>query len=339
MLRVGLLGFGFMGQTHFDRYQRISEAKVTAIADAQADRLTGQGQTRGNLDLAVKGADLTRVSTYADAGALIAQEDVDIIDVCLPTFLHSRFTVAALEAGRDVLCEKPMATNLEEADAMLDAAARTGKTLMIAQCVRFWPEYVFLAEMIESGKWGDLCGLRFFRHSLAPNWSWDNWMRNAQKSGGTILDLHIHDVDVARYILGMPRALYAQGGQLGITAGYDFVDASFVYDQIPRVNIEAACLWEGPGFEAGYDAIFEASLLCYRANQEPTLSLYGKGETEASHPEVPDDDAYTREIAYFCACVQEGKPPRKGDPVSARDSVALVLAEKESIRTKSLVHV
>ena len=115
-----------------------------------------------------------------------------MVDVCLPTDLHAEVTVAALEAGKHVLCEKPMALTVAECDRMVAAAKASGRFLMIAHCIRFWPEYIALKEIVDSGQYGKVTSALFRRISGLPKWS--EWFPNPQRSGGAILDLHIHDV-------------------------------------------------------------------------------------------------------------------------------------------------
>jgi predicted dehydrogenase len=337
MIKIGILGAGFMGRGHYDRYQKIPGVQVTAWADVEAERRKGVLLAQGNIDLGLKKLDLSGVTSYAGAAQLIAKSDVDVVDVCLPTYLHSRYAVAALQSGKHVFCEKPMALSLSQADAMIEAAAANRRTLMIGQCIRFWPEYLYLKKLIESQELGKPLSLRFSRMGTAPLWSWQGWMLDAKKSGGAILDLHIHDVDFVHYMLGKPRAIYAQGGNAGSTTGEDFVEAVYDYPDIPRVTIEAGWMRGGLGFQAGYDAWFEGGFLRYRGWETPALSLYLNDGKEPTHPQAEPGDAYSNELLYFVECLNKGLAPTRCLPESARDSLALIFAEQKSLRKKALV--
>ncbi|NLS76542.1 MAG: Gfo/Idh/MocA family oxidoreductase [Chloroflexi bacterium] len=337
MIRVGLLGLGFMGRGHFDRYQQLADVQVTAIADAEPERRQGRLLANGNIDLGLKELDLAGIAVYADAQELVERADVDVVDVCLPTHLHSRLAVAALQAGKHVLCEKPMAPSLREADAMIAAAQASGRTLMIAQCIRFWPEYTYLTRTLREGTLGKLLSLRLTRSGTAPRWSWQGWMLDADRSGGALLDLHIHDVDYVHSLLGKPQAILAQGGNSGATTGYDIVSAAYQYDAVPRVSVEGAWMRAGWGFRAGYEALFEEGLLTYAGWQAPTLTLYRPGAEPATPEDFESGDAYVNEIRYFADCVASGQAPTRCPPQEARDSLALALKEKESIEKRALV--
>lgn len=339
MIKIGILGMGFMGRGHFGRYATIPGAKVTAVADVEPERRRGELQVQGNIDLGLGKLDMSGVQAFAAAEELIAQADVDVVDVCLPTYLHSRYSVAALQAGKHVFCEKPMALSLAEADAMLEAAEQTGRLLMIGHCIRFWPEFLYLKELVDNQTLGKLLSLRMSRLGTGPLWSWDGWMLDAARSGGAVLDLHIHDVDFVHYMLGKPAVIDAQGGEAGGATGLNFVMAAYRYRHVPRVTIEGGWMRAGLGFQASYDAWFEGGFLQYKGWETPTLTLYRNDAQEATHPEVAPGDAYTNELRYFLDCVATGTPPERCLPRSARDSLALVFKEQESVRRLAPVSV
>ena len=124
MFKVGLVGWGSIGNVHGHAYKAMPDVKVVAVADVEPERRA-------------KAAEFLDATPYASAEDLINNADVDMVDICLPTFLHSKYAVQALDKGRHVLSEKPMALNLEQCDAMIAAEKRSGKTLMVAHCVRF----------------------------------------------------------------------------------------------------------------------------------------------------------------------------------------------------------
>jgi predicted dehydrogenase len=273
-----------------------------------------------------------------DADELIADPNVDLVDITLPTYLHAAYAVKALRAGKHVLCEKPMAMNAAECDRMLEAQRESGKALMIAQCLRFWPEYAYLKELAESGRLGRLTSGHFWRGSTAPTWSWDNWLLDAKRSGGAMFDLHVHDVDTVNYLLGVPRAVFATGS-IGVSGGYDIVDTVYVYEDA-NMSVHTGANWTLPTgfqFEMRYAASFESGCLTYSTSHSPTLTETC-GE-EVTHPEVADSTGYAEEIPYFLRCVETGAEPTMCPPASSADSVRIVVAEMESARTGKLVEV
>ena len=162
MLKVGILGMGGMGWFHAQRYLHLPNVQIVALADVVPERLQAREAVQINIENQSQPFDFSDVARYPNAAALIAEADVDMVDICLPTDLHAPYTIQALEAGLHVLCEKPMALNSDDADMMIAAATRTGRKLMIAQCLRFWSEYVFLRERIQDQAYGHLLSLNMW---------------------------------------------------------------------------------------------------------------------------------------------------------------------------------
>ncbi|MGC9399974.1 MAG: Gfo/Idh/MocA family protein [Anaerolineae bacterium] len=333
MLKVGLLGLGMMGSTHASHYLRHPHARLVAVADRDPQRLAFDEAVLGNLQLEEIDVDLSDVARYAEADDLIAQADVDVVDVCLPTYEHARFAIKALEAGRHVLCEKPMALTVAEADAMLAAADKGDRTLMVAQCIRFWPEYKNLRRLVQEGTCGALLSLNMYRIGGAPGWSRD-WYFDAARSGGAILDLHIHDVDYVNYLLGLPDAIQAVGHKHG-QRGYDVVHACYSYADGPQVHLHAGWSNAQIPFTMGFEAWFERAFLRFDLHQAPTLQLFDDPDDVNMRPlDVEPENAYYNEIDYFLDCVAHGRLPQQCPPASARDSVALVHREIAAIEER-----
>jgi len=334
MVKVGILGMGMMGWFHTRRYAQLPNAEIVAIADITPERLEAREEVAGNIANGGAAIDLAQVTRYTDPDALIDEADVDVVDVCLPTHLHARYAVAALRAGRHVLCEKPMALTLADADRMIEAAAASERLLMIAQCIRFWPEYTFLRDAVREGTYGRLLSLNMFRMGGRPIWSWDNWFLDPARSGGPIVDLHIHDVDYVHALLGMPDTVQATGRVSQATGSYDAVHALYHYVDGPQVHIHAG--WSLPQipFNAGYDAWFERAFVRYDGKAQPALQVFEDPVRVDGHPaDYEPGDAYATEIAYFLECVERGTPPVACPPESARGSLALVQAEIAAIES------
>ena len=155
--------------------------------------------------------DLSNISLYSDLTQMLAAEQLDAVSIASPTFMHNLQSIEALEAGLHVFCEKPMALNSVDCQRMSEAAQQSGKTLQVGHCIRFWPEYVEAKEIIDSQKYGKVMAATFQRLSLTPTWSWDNCFLDGKRSGGAMLDLHIHDTDYVQYVFGMPKAVFSQG--------------------------------------------------------------------------------------------------------------------------------
>ncbi len=156
MIRVGIVGFGFMGKMHFNCFQSLPDVKIVAICDADAERLKSSSGVAGNISGTDKTYDLTDIQLFTNIDPMLKDVKLDAISITLPTFLHADMSCKALAAGVHVLCEKPMGLNLAECDRMIVAAKQSGKHLQIGQCIRFWPEYAKTKELIDSGKYGKL---------------------------------------------------------------------------------------------------------------------------------------------------------------------------------------
>src|SRR5208283_1915695 len=170
---------------------------------------------------------------------------VEAVDICLPTYLHVEATVLALEAGKHVLVEKPMALDAAQCDAIMDAASRSKQVLMVAQVLRFWPEYVTLRKFLQSNRGERVREAAFFRHCGVPDWS--AWLSDESRSGGAILDLLVHDIDQALHLFGLPDSIAASS--LGPV---DTLDASLHYRDGATVSIQGGWYPAGEPFAMGF---------------------------------------------------------------------------------------
>lgn len=331
MIRVGIIGLGGMGNMHFGCYQALHGAEVVAIADIQEERLQpGESSLKINIGEGGATIDPDKHRLYTNPNDLINDAEVDLVDVCLPTFLHPEFCKKALEAGKHVLCEKPMALTYGECEEVLKVAGDAPGKFMVGQCVRFFPAYEYLNETVESGRFGRLLQLSLWRGGNPPLWSWENWFLDHTRSGGFLLDLHVHDADFVHYLLGRPRAVCSTGA-IGPSGGYDVVDTEYVYDDKMAVRAGAnMTLPTGFGFEAHYMAAFEKG--CLRFSTSESRGLMEITDQGAHHPELPQKDGYQEEIAYFIRCIENDEVPAMVMPESSAFSIKLVEAERESIQ-------
>ncbi|MFH1009245.1 MAG: Gfo/Idh/MocA family oxidoreductase [Candidatus Latescibacterota bacterium] len=330
MLKIGLIGAGFMGSMHTNVYANIPEAQLVAMADLDEAK-------------AAKLAPEARI--YGRAEEMFATESLDVVDVCLPTYLHAEYVVKAAEAGMHVLCEKPMAMNTGEADRMIAATEKAGMTFMIAQCIRFWPEYMALKRIVDEGSLGKLTSLSCVRRSPTPTWSWNGWLLDPARSGGATLDLHVHDTDYILHLFGKPGSVFSSGvwderGCVHIFTTYDFG---------PERSVFAEAGWDFEAsfpFSMSFSAVFERGVVA----MQPQLVVYETGKDPVT-PELPKPDigsveglgnisdlgGYYNEIRYFVDCLLKGEKPQIVTPGDAKDSVETVLAEMESAKTGKVV--
>ena len=333
MIRVGLIGAGFVGRNHFNQYEKLAgRATVTALCDREADRRAGDWSKVGGNLADTKGTkrDLGAIKPYTNWQDLLADANIDLVDICVPTTAHAEISIAALKAGKHVLCEKPMALNVDDCDLMLAAAGSAKGKFMIAQCIRFWPEYVYLKSIFDQRKYGALKALMLRRQAEAPAYSLNSWALKPELSGGAVLDLHVHDVDFALHLLGKPKTVTAQGYQTS-QGSVDRIHALWHYGQGLVANLEGC--WDLPtgfGFNMGFTAIFEQAAIIWDLSTGKPVTVFRPGCSPET-PEMPaGGDGYFGEIEYFVSCVERGQTPKTSTPQESRDAVALALAEKQS---------
>src|SRR5262245_43975732 len=192
MVRIGIVGVGFMGMIHYLGARKLQGARVEAICSRDPRKLAGDWRgIRGNFGPPGEMMDLAGIKKYSRLGDLLGDKDIDLVDICNPTHLHPETAIKSLQAGKHVLVEKSIALNAKGADAMLSAAKEAGKLLMVAHVLPFFPEFAFAAETVRSGRHGKLLGGHFKRVISKPDWSAD--IGDAGKTGGPAVDLHIHD--------------------------------------------------------------------------------------------------------------------------------------------------
>ncbi len=135
MLKIGIAGLGFMGQMHYRCWKARNDAQIVAICDANKDIVEDCKKTVGNIEGAEDAINFSDINIYHDFAKMLAEEKLDAISLTLPTYLHAKHTIPALESGVNVLCEKPMGLNISECDSMIAAAKSSGKLLQIGHCV------------------------------------------------------------------------------------------------------------------------------------------------------------------------------------------------------------
>jgi predicted dehydrogenase len=321
MMRVGIIGMGFMGGVHLRNWQKIVDAQVIAVCDAAPIETMAK---QGNLDVSPDALNLDGVAIYIDVAEMLSEESLDAVSITLPTHLHKAISIQCLEADVHVLCEKPMALNLEDCDAMIATAHQMGKQLMIAHCIRFWPEYQWAKQMIESGTYGSVVAADFSRLTFSPVWDEASWFSDQNKSGGIALDLHIHDLDYIQSLFGAPKSIRSSCAKLksGITS---HVQTFLEYGNDCVLSATASwALPESFGFQMGFKIILEQATLLFDSQAAEPLQLI-PSEGASVFPELPQNDAYGNEIAHFAEQIKTPSTPAQMTPEQARESVRMAL--------------
>jgi len=338
MVKVGLVGVGFMGHMHYNIYKQHAGARLVALCDHQRKRREGRWEDiAGNIGEGSAAAeDLRGINTYADPQDLIADPQVELVDICLPTDLHSDVAISALQAGKHVFVEKPMARSVKQGQAILKAAEKAKGYLMVGHCIRFWPEYQVAYDLIRSKKYGRVKEAFFRRVSSTPRWSDKNWLLNNTRSGGSQWDLHIHDVDYMLYLLGMPASVYATG-QKGPSKGIDSVQA--VYNYPGRLTATVLADWSYQGdfpFNMEFCIRCDKATLAYSMQSGQPLTVY-TDDGKQLQPQLPTGGGYEREIDYFLNCIEQKKKPRIVTAKSSLETLRVLDRELKSIETGRIV--
>ena len=324
-LKVAIIGFGGIARTHYAGYQNFKREgtpiRLVAVCDVDSEKF--DSPIKINIDGGKNTLDES-IRRYTDVDSLIENEDFDMADVCLPTYLHKEYSVKLLKAGKHVLCEKPMALSGEESEEMIAASRESGKSLMIAQCLRFSPEYLYLKECIKDGRFGKLKNIYMERKSAQPRWGFEHWFENTDKCGGCILDMHVHDVDMARFLLGEPYAVSVISYDATVRWA---VENSRLYYKDTMVVIDGS--WDESAtcsFRAGYRARFENATVM---TENGGVKVYpDKGEPFV--PETRKVNIYGEEIRYFANTILNNTENDRNPPESACATVKLIEKMRES---------
>ncbi len=327
-MRAGLVGIGFMGSSHISCYNALKgKAELVAICDVDEAKLASGKSTQGNIKIGSSDIDVSSYKLYKDMEDMIKNESLDYVDLCLPTYIHGEMAVRAMEAGMNVFCEKPMSISSDDCQRMIDTAKRTGKSLMIGHTLRYWNVYEYAKACIDDKRYGDVVSGYFFRGGGTPKWSWENWLLTKEKSGGCLLDQHVHDVDTINWLFGMPKAVSTIGKRVFPNSGYDAVSTNYIYDDGKVINAQDDWSMNGNGFgfEMLYRINFERGCLIYTS--KGTLTVCPE-DGEAFEPQLTTEDAYVKELRLFNEAL---KGETKIDFISLleshRDTIRLAEAE------------
>ncbi len=340
MVRIGLVGIGFMGRTHFLAAQRLTGAKVAAVCSRDPAKLAGDWtNTRGNFGPEPGRVDLTGVKTYDSYPALLADPDIDLIDVCTVTDQHAPLAVQALEAGKHVLVEKAIALTPTDADRMVAAARAAGRLLMVAHVLPFIPEFKFAAAAVRGRTYGKLLGAHFKRVIAKPDWSAD--IGDASKTGGPAVDLHIHDTHFVGLLCGVPQAVFSTGVVDGDAVTY--LTTQYLYGPGgPSVSCSSGAVsMSGRPFVHGFEVYLERATVLFDSGGTALTLLTADGKT--SHPEVPGGGdpiaAFADELQTAVDGVKAGREPDLLSGKLARDALVLCHRECESVKLGRAVDV
>lgn len=344
MIRVGIAGLGFMGMVHYLTYQKLTGVKVVAVCDRSPAKLAGDWTTiRGNFGPPGSMMDLSEVTCYQSLDELIADPNIDVVDITLPPAIHADIAIHSFQAGKHVFCEKPMALKLTDCDKMIAASQAADRKLLIGHVLPFFPEYAWALKVIDSGEYGEVVGGTFKRVISDPKWLTNYWDPDAV--GGPLLDLHIHDAHFVRLLFGMPTEVNTTGStRNGLPEQWHTLFRFAEPQQFAHVTCGAIPQPARP-FCHGFEIRLENATLMF----EFAVMLKPNGETKAAYSIPPmilthdgqhieaklgDGDpmlAFESELTEVVRSVGSKRVPRSLSSELARDAIAICEMEKVSL--------
>lgn len=293
--RVGLIGAGGIARAHLPAWLAMG-ADVTVYSEAGADALVsecGGGSVVGSLD------------------ELIAS--CDVVDIVTPTPTHRDLSEIALRAGRDVVCEKPLGRDVDDARSIVDLAAALGRQVYPGHVVRFFPEYAAMRQAVVDGVIGTPAVARFTRTGSFPRWA--DWFADDAQSGGVVFDLMVHDLDIARWVMGEVTEVYATAARDRSASGADVSVAEAVLTHAGGAISYVRAVWGAPGttFWTSFNVAGDGGVLRFDTRDEASFRLDG-GASAAAGAMLPDlgfvESPYLTELREFAAAFAGGPTPR-----------------------------
>jgi predicted dehydrogenase len=331
---IALIGCGFMGSMHAQIYAQLAEARLVAAVDPRVNVACAKLEKAG-----------FSIPVYATADELLTRHpEVAVVDICTPGDTHEANALLALDAGKHLFCEKPLALTLESADRILAKAAGAKTFAQVGHCIRFWPEYCALRDFIRGGAGGRLLSLGMQRQAGRPSYSVGDWLNQPSRSGGAALDLHIHDTDFALALFGLPAAVTSR-------ATFDYSGPAHIFTvfDYPGVAVCAEGGWNYPaqwGFRMAFQAVFEKACIDFDSGKAPTLSITwpdrgtepmpfaapNAGQSNTGEGNISSLGGYYNELQHFVTSIAAGRAPSDASLSDARRSLMVALAEIESAR-------
>ena len=328
---VAIIGGGFISNIHAQCYKNLG-VKIEAMADISEDV---------RKDFAIK----YNCKTYKSAEEMLKDisDNIDIVDICAPTYLHEELILLALKYNKHVICEKPLSINIDFVENIIDKFENNNRYLMTAQVLRFWTEYIKIKEWIEEGVFGNIKLVSAMRLAQHPK---SEWFYNPQKSGGGIFELHIHDIDFLCYLFGNVKEVYANGSK-DENESWDFINSSIKFKNGISASAQGIFgITDNYPFTANMKVIGDKATAEYSLSagvnlgsdgkQSNSLILYRKGK-EPIIENIKSKDAYELELEYFINCVKNNKKPEIVNLDSIRKTIETITCLVKSLESGEII--
>ena len=311
MVKVAVVGVGGVSGAHIPAWLKMNDAELVAICDIVPSQMDKYPY----------------IKHYINAEEMLKNEKLDILDICLPTHLHVEYAIKAMNMGINVLCEKPISLDAADVDRVYECAEKNNVKCMVAQVLRFWPEYEFIKNIYDTKIYGDLLSGTMSRIGSAPTGSWDGWMLDEKRSGLVPFDRHIHDLDFLVYAFGTPKKVNKFRNK---RPEQDYINAVYEYDGF-FIDTEASWYAAPYPFSMSFCFQFETAVVEMRGDTTKIYEqfggekeLFGSNISTSKDVYVPQSDAYANEIRYFTDCVKKDKNPDKVTPESLKTVINIL---------------
>lgn len=304
MLRIGIVGAGGMGTVHRSNYAYMKDCQVMAVV----------GRTKQDEERAAEWG----LPLYDDIDSMLNQEEIDVVDVCTPTFLHKEHVIKSLSRGKHVITEKPIALSASDAKEMFDLAREKGVQLLVGQVLRFYRESQILKQLVEDQRYGKVLDATFERLSACPRWAQGGWLFDKSKSGHLPFDLHIHDLDLMVSLFGKPEEF--QFTSCG-NNNKDYREQYRFFYRYQDFHVVAEAAWFNADipFTARWRVYFEHAvvindgtrLVAYQFDREPLVFDTEERIKIPTGINVPPTGVYLEELEHFTECIRNRRPSER----------------------------
>ena len=338
MIKVGIVGIGFMGWIHYLAYQSRADVQVVAICSRDPAKRSGDWSgIKGNFGPPAGQVDLEGIKAYETLNEMLSDPNVDLVDLCTPPATHLEGIIAVANAGKHVFCEKPLSLTLADCDQAVQVCQQQQVQLFVGHVLPFFNEYLFALQAAQDKRYGDLLGGSFKRVVSDPTWLPNFY--DPKIVGGPLLDLHVHDAHFIRLLFGMPTAVHSVGRKRGQVVShcqtvFEFGDKAYSVAAASGVIDQ-----QGRPFNHGYEIHFEQATLQFEfaafADQPesmPLKVLLADGSVE--RPELGDGDpvfAFEREVGEWVSCLAAGRTSTILDATLAKDAVEICQMQAQQL--------
>lgn len=344
MIKAAIAGVGFMGWIHYLAYQRSSHAALTAFCTRDPQKQAGDWTSiRGNFGPPGQHISVADLKVYQTLDEILADPEIDLVDICLPPHLHVEAACQALRAGKHVLCEKPLGLTTAECDQILEAAAKASRQVLTAQVLPYMGQFQFAYQAAQAGTYGKPRRGYFKRVISPPDWIPDFYQ--ARKVGGPLIDLHVHDTHFVRLLFGMPRRVLCLAEMREGVVKYCYSLMEFDEPGVMVATSSGVSDQTARPFCHGFDLQFERAAMQFELSALTDgvdilpLKVLGQDGT-IQVPELSGGDevtAFAAEIDDCVASIRSGKVEPRLDGVIARDAIHICQCLQQSAEMRQWV--